>query len=358
MLAPRGQPSFMRVIVILAATVIVLAGIYLASPVLVPVLFALVLALIVAPLYRRLIQRRLPTWLALLIMVVGLVTLFGLLYFLFVVSISAFSSSVTSYSTELDDKIAQFHAWLGQSEFANQLSSLFNGSAIIGLIGSLLQGVISILGSTVYILILILLFLSGGQNMVKRLRESQGADHPQVQRLTSFARRVSTQFALRGVVNLFTGASFSIFLLLVGVDYALLWGVLTFFLSYIPYLGIVLAGAPAVILALAEFGLPQALLVVLGLTVINLSAENILQPNLMGRGLNISPAFVFLGFMLWTWLLGGAGAFLAMPMTIMIVLALDAFPETRWLADAVTNEGRVVKSGAVLPKAGELKAED
>jgi predicted PurR-regulated permease PerM len=194
--------------------------------------------------------------------------------------------------------------------------------------------------------------------MVNRLRESQGADHPQVQRLTSFATRVSKQFALRGVVNLFTGATFSIFLLLVGVDYALLWGVLTFFLSYIPYLGIVLAGAPAVILALAEFGLPQALLVVLGLTVINLSAENVLQPNLMGRGLNIAPAFVFLGFMLWTWLLGAAGAFLAMPMTIMIVLALEAYPETRWLADAVTNEGRVVKSGAALPKAGELKAEE
>src|SRR6476619_5780889 len=113
MIAPRGQPSFMRVIVILAATVVVLAGIYVSSQVLVPVLFALVLTLIVAPLYRWLIQRRLPTWLALLIMVVGLVALFGLLHFLVVVSITAFSSSVTSYSTELDDRIAQFHAWLG-----------------------------------------------------------------------------------------------------------------------------------------------------------------------------------------------------------------------------------------------------
>ena len=77
MIAPRGQPSFMRVIVILAATVIVLAGIYVGSPVLVPILFALVLALIVAPIYRRLIQRRWPTWLALSIMVVGLVALWG-----------------------------------------------------------------------------------------------------------------------------------------------------------------------------------------------------------------------------------------------------------------------------------------
>ena len=194
--------------------------------------------------------------------------------------------------------------------------------------------------------------------MFNRLRASQGVDDPQVQRLESFGTRVSKQFALRGVVNLFTGATFALFLFIVGVDYPLLWGMITFFLSYIPYLGIVLAGAPAVILALAEFGLPQALLVVIGLTVINLSAENILQPNLMGRGLNISPAFVFLGFMLWTWLLGAPGAFLAMPLTIMIILALDAFPETRWLANALTTEDRVVVSEAALPKTEGLKTEE
>jgi predicted PurR-regulated permease PerM len=116
------------------------------------------------------------------------------------------------------------------------------------------------------------------------------------------------------------------------VDYAVLWGVLTFFLSYIPYIGIVIAGTPAVILAFAEFGLDRALLVILALAIVNVSAENLVAPALMARGLHISTTLTFIGFMFWLWLLGGPGAFLAMPMTILVLLLLDSFPETQWLA--------------------------
>ena len=90
--------------------------------------------------------------------------------------------------------------------------------------------------------------------------------------------------------------------------------------------------APAVVLALAEHGVERALLVIAGVIVINILAENALSPMLMGRGLSISPTILFLGFIFWAWLLGGPGAFLAAPLTIFVVLMLETFPETRWLA--------------------------
>ena len=82
---------------------------------------------------------------------------------------------------------------------------------------------------------------------------------------------------------------------------------------------------------------PDALKVVLivmivGVVVINVLAENVLSPVLMGRGLNISPTIVFLSFIFWAWLLGGPGAFLALPITLFVAVMLDTFPETRWLA--------------------------
>jgi predicted PurR-regulated permease PerM len=154
---------------------------------------------------------------------------------------------------------------------------------------------------------------------------------------------VIRQFGLRTVVNLITGASFGLFLFLIGVDFPLLWGVLTFFLSYIPYLGIVIAAIPAVLLALAEFGLDKALLVIAGLAVTNVIAENVLAPTLMGRGLNVSPTVVFLSFTFWFWLLGAPGAFLAMPLTLFIALMLDTYLETRWLANLIF----------IRPKSGE-----
>jgi predicted PurR-regulated permease PerM len=108
-----------------------------------------------------------------------------------------------------------------------------------------------------------------------------------------------------------------------------------FFLSFVPYIGLVLAVAPAVVLALAEFGLSRAVLVIVGVIVINILAENVLSPMMMGRGLNISPTIVFLSFVFWAWLLGGPGAFLALPITLFVAVMFDTFPETRWLASII-----------------------
>ena len=141
--------------------------------------------------------------------------------------------------------------------------------------------------------------------MMDRLRTSVQEDNPQVASLTTVGQDVVRQFGLRAVVNLATGAGVTILLFVLGVDFPLLWGILTFFLSFIPYVGLVLAVAPAVVLALAEFGVSRAALVIAGVVVINILAENVLSPMMMGRGLNISPTIVFLSFIFWAWLLGG-----------------------------------------------------
>ena len=168
--------------------------------------------------------------------------------------------------------------------------------------------------------------------MMNRLRSSAGSDHPQVERLTVFGRNVVRQLGLRAIVNLVTGAGVVVLMFVLGVDFPLMWGILTFFLSFIPWIGLVLAVAPAVVLALAEHGIDRALLVIAGVIVINILAENALSPMLMGRGLSLSPTVLFIGFIFWAWLLGGPGAFLAAPLTIFAVLMLETFPETRWLA--------------------------
>jgi AI-2 transport protein TqsA len=147
------------------------------------------------------------------------------------------------------------------------------------------------------------------------------------------------QFGLRAIVNLVTGAGITVMLFLLGVDFALLWGILTFFLSFVPYIGLVLAVTPAVVLALAEFGVTRAVLVIVGVIVINILAENVLSPMMMGRGLNISPTIVFLSFIIWAWLLGGPGAFLALPITLFVAVMFDTFPETRWLASLIGVSG-------------------
>jgi predicted PurR-regulated permease PerM len=334
------QPSFLRVMLVLATTVVVFVGMRLAAPILDPILFAVILALLFSPIYAWLRRHRIPTPLALVIMLVGLALLFAAISGILGVSIARFSGDIASYTSKLNnqlDSIQSLTKSLGISK--GDLHKALSPSALTGAIGDVLSGVADFLSNLFLILIIVLFLLAEGPAMMNRLRASTGEDHPQVARLTIFGRNVVRQLGLRAIVNLFTGTGVVILLLVLRVDFPLMWGILAFFLSFIPWIGLPLAVAPAVILALAEHGPTSALLVIAGVTVINILAENAISPMLMGRGLSISPTVLFIGFIFWAWLLGGPGAFLAAPLTIFLILMLETFPETRWLASVMGMGG-------------------
>jgi AI-2 transport protein TqsA len=333
--ALQRQPALLgRVLIVLASVVVVLAGVHVAAgPILNPILFALVFALIFSPVYGWL-GRRLPTLLALLIMVIGLLALVFGLIILFSTSLSRLTAELSSYSAQWDVQLARLQAGLdglGMSQI--DLSSVFSPSTIATAFGTIVAAILSFLRDMFLILVLVLFFLLEGPAMVHRLQASvEEEQHPRVERLFALGQGVVRQFNLRAIVNLATSTGVTLLLLLLGVEYPLLWGVLTFFLSYVPYLGLIAATVPPMLLALAESGFLWAALVALGFTVINVLAENALSPILMGRGLSLSPTLVFLSFIFWIWLLGAPGAFLAMPLTLFVVVMLSTYPEARWLA--------------------------
>src|SRR5215218_1101113 len=334
------QPSFLRVMLFLAATVVVFVGMRLAAPILDPILFAVVLALLFSPIYGWLIRHRIPTPLALVIMLVGLSVLFLGLFFLLGVSIARFSGEIGSYTSKLNDQLGNIQDLTNSLGVTTaDLHKALSPSALTGAIGAVLSGVADFLSDLFLILVIVLFLLAEGPAMMNRLRASTGPEHPQVARLTVFGRNVVRQLGLRAIVNLATAAGVVVLLLVLRVDFPLMWGILAFFLSFIPWIGLPLAVAPAVVLALAEHGPTSALLVIAGVTVINILAENALSPMLMGRGLSISPTVLFIGFLFWAWLLGGPGAFLAAPLTISLILMLGTFPETQWLANVMGMGG-------------------
>jgi AI-2 transport protein TqsA len=330
------QPSFLRVMLVLAATVVVLVGIRLAAPILNPIFFALVLTLLFSPVYAWLKNRGFPSPLALVIMLIFVGAIFAVLFFILGVSISRFSERVGFYTTQLNGQLDSLDALIERAGLSNiDIRDVVKPSALADALGTVLAGIAGFL-SDLFLILMIMLFLLGeGPAMMDRLRSGTSRDNPQVERLTTVGRSVVRQFGLRAIVNLVTGAGVTVMLFALGVDFPLLWGILTFFLSFVPYIGLVLAVTPAVVLALAEFGVSRALLVIAGVVVINVLAENVLSPLMMGRGLNISPTVVFLSFIIWAWLLGGPGAFLALPITLFVAVMFDTFPETRWLASLI-----------------------
>lgn len=266
-------------------------------------------------------------------MLVGLSILFGALFSFLSVSIGKFTGRLAYYTTQLEIRTGEFQTLLeGLGVPSIDLQNVVEPGAIVGALGSVLSGLGSFLSDLFLILVITLFLLGEGPAMLARLRASVAEDNPQLARLTVVGRGVIRQLGLRAITNFVIGTGISVLFWLLGVDFPVLWGVLAFFLSFVPYIGLPIAATPGVILALAEFGVGRAALVILGVIVINQLAEYGLDPFLLSRGLQLSPAVVFLSFTLWAWLLGAPGAFLAIPITLLLAAMFDTFPETRWLS--------------------------
>jgi AI-2 transport protein TqsA len=167
--------------------------------------------------------------------------------------------------------------------------------------------------------------------------------------VTSMVHMMVSYFGLRAIVNLVVAVATGLMFWAFGIPDAGLWAALTFFLSFIPYIGSFIAGIPPILLAYAEGGLGVAITVVLLMVVINSLAENIVAPMIMSKGFSISPTVVFLSFLFWMFILGGPGALIAMPLTLAIVLFMGSFEETATLVKAVIVNAEPASEPAAEP---------
>ena len=114
-------------------------------------------------------------------------------------------------------------------------------------------------------------------------------------------------------------------------------------MGYIPSIGFWIALIPPVLMAYAQYGLPHALVVLIAYVLINGGVQNLVQPKLMGQSLKISPVVVFVGLFIWGYLLGGIGAILAVPMTLLVLVVMENFEGTRPLAILMRYTGEEKK---------------
>jgi predicted PurR-regulated permease PerM len=110
----------------------------------------------------------------------------------------------------------------------------------------------------------------------------------------------------------------TVLLLILGVDFALLWGVLSFLFNFVPSLGFLLSLIPPASLALIAFGWQKALIVVVGFFIINAISENVIKTRFMAKGLDVSLLLVIISLLVWTWVLGPVGTIIGVPITLVL----------------------------------------
>ncbi len=120
------------------------------------------------------------------------------------------------------------------------------------------------------------------------------------------------------LIGLIVGVCNTILLLVLGVDFPILWGVLSFLLNFVPSFGFIISLAPPALLALLQFGWSKALIVVIGFFLINSFTDNVIKPRFMQKGLEVSFLLIVLSLVIWTWALGPMGAILGVPLTMVL----------------------------------------
>ena len=124
---------------------------------------------------------------------------------------------------------------------------------------------------------------------------------------------------------------------ILGLDFAVLWGALSFFFNFVPSVGLYIALIPPLLLAIVQLGWVKTLIFLVGYLGINNFFDIVVAPRYLAKGLDLSALVTFLAVIIWAWILGPIGAFIALPLTVMVKkLLLEAFPQTQMIATLIS----------------------
>ena len=329
-----------RILLYSTAAVILTIGMREIGSILGPIFFSIFFFLILSPLVHWLQRKHVPGSVS-----VGLVILFFIIFAIASVllvtgSLLQLSAQIPGYQAQLMSTLENFERYLPSSD-QYPVGGLLRdvGTFLLGLTAGVITGALST-GTTIAFIVITTAFLlldaaSAPKKMEKELKDQTVL----LLRVTEFGKSLVDFILIRTEINLIGGIGTAILLLIGRIDFAVLWGFLTFLLGYIPYLGFYLAALPPVLLALFKYGALGAIAVFVGIWLINLFIENVLFPSLAGKSLKLSPSIVFLSLFYWGYVLGGAGALIAIPLTMVVKMILESSDNTRWMAKLMESGG-------------------
>ncbi|HEY7023564.1 MAG TPA: AI-2E family transporter [Candidatus Limnocylindrales bacterium] len=323
-------PSLGRGLIIAAAVAIVLIGMRFGSYLVVLVVFSALVTLLLAPLQQRLLARGMRTSVALSLCIGTYVVVLGVAAVIVIIGVADFVNNLPSYRNAIEVAMDKL---FGPSELAQQL---------VGVIADVAQSLVSTIGSGVvvigYSVIVVAYFLVEARRGRKRLLWAARGNDEVVDRSLEMTHRMQSFVVARTVLGLVAAVVETVVLIVLGIPSALLWGVLSFLMSFVPNIGFIVALIPPAVLALGLYGPLMALAVVVAYSITNFAVDYILQPRYIGTSVNMSALIVTLSIVFWGLILGPAGALLAIPLTIAAIALADSFPDSRPFARLLVDD--------------------
>nr|WP_319372879.1 AI-2E family transporter [uncultured Methanobacterium sp.] len=309
-------PSFMRQISIIAIIFIAVIGMKYSAEILGPLLLSIFISIIIYPFLMWLKKKGLSYNQSVILTLIATFAVgVGIIWFL-AVSLAQLIKELPNLTINSGGILAQYG-----NEIIKFLITHLPLSDITGLISM-----------GIFMLFAIVFLVYELPQIKVRLVKGLGGDSSLLSRMIEIVDANIKYFIIRAKVNFLYGLGVSAILFVFDINFAVLWGLLTFALGFIPYLGIIIAAIPPVLVAWAKYGIWGAIGMGLFFVIINTVAESYIFPKLAGKGLQMSVFVVFVSLFVWGWIIGPTGFLIGVPLTLIVIKYLENFDETRWLA--------------------------
>ena len=322
-------------IVDIAALIIIFAGVIYAKSIITPFLLALFISIICAQPISWLEKKRIPRWMALVSVILGMVVLFSSFAFLIGGTLSSFSGNLSKYEVSLTTIRNSFIQSLNENGLnipLDQVSNLVQPAKILEFTVGALNKLFNMMGNTFLIFLIIIFILMEFGSFSIKAKAIRNESDKSASYYSAILQNIRHYLGIKTLLCLSIGFLVYLSLLIIGVDYPLLWALIAGLMNYIPNIGSILATIPTVLFALVQVGLSGALWTLGSSMLIHNVLGNFIEPRIMGKGLGLSPLVVLLSLLFWGFVLGIAGMFLSVPFTMTIKIILEQNEKTKWLA--------------------------
>ncbi|MFQ6109622.1 MAG: AI-2E family transporter [Candidatus Aminicenantales bacterium] len=316
----------------------------LAKPVLFPFFLAIFLSFVLSPILDFLTRLGIPKVISIIFILIVSFFVIYLLGILFYSSGKAFASEFPKYGQKISSILSSLQERLKLSGsgrdplyWVNQLDINKIGSILLSAIGPFFSFL-----SNLFLIFVFLVFILAGRGKTKEKIRSSFSTSRSV-KIIDVIHKIDSQIqkylAIKTVVSLFTGAMATVVLIIFGVDFAIVFGFLTFLLNYIPTIGSIIATALPLTIAAFQFQtLWPAFWILIILSGIQITIGNFIEPRLMGKGLGLSPLVVLFSLFFWGWLWGIPGMILAVPIAAIIKIVCSNISSLAFVA-ALMSKG-------------------
>lgn len=344
--AALDSRTLMQWAVVLA---VALALLWVGRPFLIPLAVAVLLWTLLnglAAIVRRvpIAGHRLPGWLALALATAVIALAVFLVYRVLASQIAAFVEVAPQYEESLRRLIEQGADLLGL-DVSREMAQLRERIDVPGLVSGLAAAIGTLAVDIVWVGIYLAFLLLEQRRFSDKVRQLRppGMNAGDLERLlVDMARKIQFYLWIKTLMGALTALVGYGILWALDVDFAPLWALIIFFLNYIPNIGSFVAVLLPVALSLVQFeALVQPLLLLAALGLVQFLIGNVLEPQVAGRSLNLSPLVIILALTFWGMLWGVAGMVLCVPITVSLAIVCSYFSALRWIAVLLSSDGRV-----------------